>query len=334
MGSHQKSIGSGFNAESTTADVIANVDLSGRTAIVTGGYSGLGVETVRTLLGAGARVIVPARDVARAEAALQGIAGVEIWLMDLLDPRSIEDFIIRFVNSGDALNILINCAGVMAVPERKLDGRGFEQQFATNHLGHFQLVLGLWPALKRAGHSRVVSVSSWGHRFSPVHFDDVNFERRQYNPWLAYGQSKTANVLFGVELDRRGQEDGIRAFSLHPGSIETNLGRNISKDVLVSGGHYDSGGNRIVDPEKGLKTVEQGASTGVWCATSPQLVGIGGVYCENNEVAPIDDTDPDRKWSVLDATIYKGVMPFAVDPKAAMRLWDLSAEMLEIRSPR
>lgn len=192
MPTPQAPIGSGFGAATTAADVIAGIDLGGKAAIVTGGYSGLGRETVRALKAAGARVIVPARDVGRSAAALAGL-DAEIEPMDLLDPASIDAFTAKFLSSAQPLHILINSAGIMACPLSR-DARGYEAQFATNHLGHFQLALRLWPALVRAEGARVVSVSSWGHHFSPVIFDDPNSERREYDPWSAYGQSKTANM--------------------------------------------------------------------------------------------------------------------------------------------
>jgi NAD(P)-dependent dehydrogenase (short-subunit alcohol dehydrogenase family) len=217
MPTPQVPIGSGFNSASTAGEVIKGIDLAGKTAIVTGGYSGLGRETARELRAAGARVIVPARDPERATAALAGI-DVEIESMDLLDPVAIDALAERYLTSGQPLHFLVNSAGIMANPLTR-DTRGYESQFATNHLGHFQLTVRLWPALTKANGARVVSVSSWGHHFSPVVFDDLNFERRDYNPWVAYGQSKTANILFAVALDECGKKDGVRGFSLHPGSI-------------------------------------------------------------------------------------------------------------------
>lgn len=269
MPTHQIPIGSGFNSASTAAEVIRGIDRAGKTAIVTGGYSGLGREAARQLRAAGARVIVPARDVRRSVAALAGI-GVEIEPMDLLDPLAIDAFAERFLMSGQPLHILVNSAGIMANPLTR-DARGYESQFATNHLGHFQLTIQLWPALIKAKGARVVSVSSWGHHFSSVVFDDPNFERRDYDPWAAYGQSKTANILFAVALDELGKRDGVRAFSLHPGSIPgTGLQTHVSVVEQKAAGVIDKWGNPIRDPSKNIKTVEQGAATSIWCATSPQ----------------------------------------------------------------
>ncbi|WP_020201103.1 MULTISPECIES: oxidoreductase [Cupriavidus] len=319
----QQPIGSGFGAASTASEVIAGIDLAGKTAIVTGGYSGLGRETARVLRAAGARVIVPARDVERARTALSGI-DVEVEPMDLLDPASIDAFAARFLAAGQPLHILVNSAGIMAVPTLTRDARGYESQFATNHLGHFQLTARLLPALRQARGARVVSVSSLGHRYSPVVFDDPDYERRPYDPWSAYGQSKTANVLFAVALDARYRGEGIRAFSLHPGAIvDTGLGKYISREQLIAAGVLDANGNPVRDPSRQLKTVEQGAATSVWCATSPRLDGMGGVYCENVEVASIMDGKPES-MDMRDAMRLAGVMAYAVDPAAADRLWALS----------
>jgi NAD(P)-dependent dehydrogenase (short-subunit alcohol dehydrogenase family) len=328
MANEQKPIGSGFNAYSTTGEVIAGIDLTGRTAVVTGGYDGLGLETARVLRLAGAQVIVPARNLAKARANLAHVPGAEIWEMDLLDPASIDAFASHFLEFGRPLDILVNSAGIMALPELTLDDRGYEYHFATNHLGHFQLATRLLPALRAAGSARVVSVSAWAHRLSDVVFDDVNFARRPYQPMLGYAQSKTANILFAVGLDAREKENGIRAFSLHPGSILTELGRNFTDDQRKAFGVLDKDGNRVVDPSRQLKTIEQGAATQVWCAASPKLDGVGGVYCENVEVARIAPPDERSGWKSDDSTRKVGVMPHAIDAVSANRLWALSEEMI------
>jgi len=328
----QKPIDSGFGAASTAAEVIRGRDLNGKIAIVTGGYSGIGLETARVLRSAGAKVIVPARDHDKATRALEGLVGVEIEAMDLLDPASIDAFAERFLASGQPLHILVNSAGIMATPLVR-DSRGYESQFATNHLGHFQLAMRLWPALRQANGARVVSVSSWGHRHSPVVFEDPNFERRDYDRWLAYGQSKTANILFALALDERGKAEGVRAFSLHPGSIiGTGLEKHLSVEELRAAGVIDENGKPILDPARNLKTVEQGAATSVWCATSPQLDGMGGVYCENSDIAPLvpekDETNRNSDAIRRVGSMALGVMPYAVDPVAADRLWSLSEQLL------
>jgi NAD(P)-dependent dehydrogenase (short-subunit alcohol dehydrogenase family) len=339
MSTPQAPIHSGFGAASTAAEVIQGCDLGGKIAVVTGGYSGIGLETVRALRSAGAKVIVPARDRDKAATALKGVDGVEIEAMDLLDPASIDAFAERFFAFGQPLHIVVNSAGIMANPLTR-DARGYESQFATNHLGHFKLVARLWPALRQANGARVVSVSSWGHRHSRFVFEHPNFERRNYDRWLAYGQSKTANILFALALDCRGKAEGVRAFSLHPGSIVgTGLEKHLSLEELRAAGVIDENGKPILDPAKNLKTAEQGAATSVWCATSPQLAGMGGVYCENCDIAPLVPEEDGAKGSNDPLTQHGdairrvgsrplGVMPYAVDPKAADRLWSLSEQLL------
>jgi NAD(P)-dependent dehydrogenase (short-subunit alcohol dehydrogenase family) len=310
MTSAQHSVGSPFNAASTAAEVMRGIDLTAKVAIVTGGYSGLGLETVRLFRQAGARVIVPARDVALATTQLAGIEGVEIELMDLLNPASVDAFAERFLALNVPLDILVNSAGIMAVPDLTLDPRGFEVKFATNHLGHFQLTGRLWPALVRGKHSRVVSVSSLGHTFSPVIFDDPNFQQRRYEPWSGYGQSKTANVLFAVELDRRGEAAGVHAFAVHPGAVwGTGLYEHMSEDAIRAAGMTDADGKPIREADKGLKTIEQGAATQVWCAVSAQLDGLGGVYCENVEIAEV--VAAEDGFNINDITNQKGIQAYA-----------------------
>ncbi len=321
----QQPIGSGFDAGSTTDEVIKGIDLNGKTAIVTGGYAGLGLETVKTFVKAGATVIVPVRDKAKAIANLQGIGNVTIEEMDLMDPVSINDFAGKFLAAGQPLHLLINNAGIMWSPLIR-DSRGNESQFSTNHLGHFQLTARLWPALRNAGGARVINVSSWGHHYSPFHFEDPNFEHREYETLLGYGQSKTANILFTRELDIRGKAFGVRSFTLHPGAIvDTDMKRLLSKEKLMELGIYDKDGHTIYDAAKGLKTIPQGASTIVWCATSPKLDNIGGVYCENNEVATIDENGNDN--TNRNSLNLHGVMPYAIDPESAKRLWMMSEQM-------
>jgi NAD(P)-dependent dehydrogenase (short-subunit alcohol dehydrogenase family) len=320
----QQPIGSGYGAATTAAEVITGRDLTGKVAIVTGGYSGLGLVTARTLAAAGAEVIVPARDQAKASAALAGAAGITLERMDLMDPASIDAFAERFLATGRPLHLLINAGGVMAPPLVR-DGRGNESQFSTNHLGHFQLTARLWPALVKANGARVVAVSSRGHKGGAVDLDDPNFERRDYNPWAGYSQSKTANILFALELDRRGASEGVRAFSLHPGGIMTDLMRHMNEDGLRNFGFIDEAGRPVLDPAKGKKTPEQGAATIVWCATSPQLDGMGGVYCEDCEVAGIADGTETR--------LEGGVRAFARDPEIARRLWTLSEQLTRVSFP-
>ncbi|MFJ5228112.1 SDR family NAD(P)-dependent oxidoreductase [Streptomyces sp. NPDC088400] len=312
MNTEQHKLGSGFGARSTTDDVLRGIDLSGKLAIVTGGHSGLGLETTRALAGAGARVVVPARRRAAAQEAVDGIDGVEVDELDLSDLASVRSFAERFLASDRDVDLLINNAGIMAAPETRV-GPGLEAQFATNHLGHYALVNRLWPALARGG-ARVVSVSSNGHQLSGIRWDDVQFERG-YDKWQAYGQAKTANALFAVQLDALGRDSGVRAFSLHPGVILTALGRHVPTEEMIAAGWIDENGNPT-DPS--IKTPAQGAATHVWAATSPQLAGRGGLYCEDCDIA-----EP----TTSDAVLTSGVREWATDPEEAARLWALSAEL-------
>ncbi|MGW9032020.1 SDR family NAD(P)-dependent oxidoreductase [Streptomyces sp. NPDC055722] len=312
MSTAQHKIGSGFGASSTADDVLHGIDLSGKLAVVTGGYSGLGLETTRALRKAGARVVVPARRPAAAEEALAGLDGVEVDELDLGDLQSVSAFADRFLASGRPVDIVINSAGIMACPETRV-GPGWEAQFATNHLGHYALVNRLWPAIEPGG-ARVVSVSSAGHHRSGIRWDDLHW-KQGYDKWEAYGQAKTANVLFAVHLDRLGREHGVRAFSLHPGGILTPLQRHLAKEEMIERGWIDETG-ALVDPDA-FKTPEQGAATQVWAATSPRLADMGGVYCEDCDIAEPAPADGTRG----------GVKDWAIDPEQAARLWAASAEL-------
>ena len=316
MTTAQHKIGSGFGAQSTADDVLRGIDLSGKLALVTGGYSGIGLETTRALVRAGAQVVVPARRPSTARAALGN--GVEVDALDLADLASVHGFAERFLASRRAIDIVINSAGVMACPETRV-GPGWEAQFATNHLGHYALVNRLWPAISRGG-ARVVAVSSAGHRRSAIRWDDVMFDNG-YDKWQAYGQAKTANVLFAVHLDSLARDAGLRAFALHPGGIITPLQRHLPSEEMVAAGWIDEQGNTL-NPA-GFKTPEQGAATQVWAATSPQLDGLGGVYCEDCDIAELA---PDG----LEFT--GGVRSYAVDPEQAARLWALSAELTGVNA--
>lgn len=317
-GALQKPIGSGFNATSTSMDVIKDIEFSGKIAIVTGGNTGIGLETVKTLANAGAMVIVPARDVEKAKKNLHGIANVEIQEMDLMDHNSIDAFAEKFLASGKPLHLLINNAGIMWVPLRK-DNRGIESQLAVNYLAQFQLTAKLWKALKKAKGARIVNVSSQGHQFAPFNFDDPNFEDREYQTLLGYGQSKTAVNLFSLELDNRAKEFGARAYSLHPGSIGgTELAREAPLELFIKMGYCDDKGNIFPEVAASLKTIPQGASTTIWCATSPLLDNIGGVYCENADIAEL---------SLAQDAAYAGVKPYSLDESNAKNLWQLSEKL-------
>jgi NAD(P)-dependent dehydrogenase (short-subunit alcohol dehydrogenase family) len=302
-----------FNAESTAAEVIAGIDLTGRRAIVTGGASGIGIETARALASAGAEVTLAVRDLHAGERAAAGITAstgkkqVLAAPLNLADQASVQAFAAAW---DGPLHILVNNAGIMASPLMRTP-QGWEMQFATNHLGHFALATGLHRALAAAGGARVVSVSSSAHHRSPVVFDDIHFEHRPYDPWLAYGQSKTANVLFAVEATKRWASDGITASALMPGGIRTNLQRYVTDEEL----------DRLRTAAGGAtlkwKTPEQGAATSVLVATSPLLDGIGGRYFEDCNEAETGNL-----------SARNGVAEYALDPDAAATLWEVSLKTL------
>jgi NAD(P)-dependent dehydrogenase (short-subunit alcohol dehydrogenase family) len=312
----------GFGHDTTADEVLEEIDLAGMLALVTGGSGGLGAETARALASKGARVVLTARDVAKGEAVAQGIRGstgnddVEVEELELGSSASIRAFADRLLARHDALQILVNNAGVMACPfGRTADG--FELQFGTNHLGHFLMTALVAPALLRGAPARVVSVSSRGHQMSPVVFDDVHFERRPYEKWSAYGQSKTANVLLAVELERRLGPRGVHANALHPGVIFTDLSRHLVPDDIEFLRKRAPGGRMR------SKSVAAGAATSVYAATAPELEGRGGLYLEDCGVAAVNDAEG--------AT--SGVRSYAIDPESATRLWSLSEEMVGERFP-
>lgn len=326
MTNTQRPIGSGFTAASTADEVLRGIDLSGVNVVVTGGHVGLGLETTRALSQAGASVTVGSRDPDRAAPALAGVERVEITQLDLLDPASIDAIAVRYVASRRPLHILVNNAGVMGGALMR-DARGYESQFATNHLGHFQLTLGLLQALRAARGARVVNVSSGGHALSGIRWDDPHFITG-YEGMLGYGQSKTANVLFAVELDRRWAGDGIRGYAVHPGvAFGTNLGPWLTEDALRAMGILDDSGRPIIDPDRELKTPQQAASTSVFAATNPVLADIGGVYLKDNDIAPLNDAPAAVTFGSEPITL-SGVAPHAVDPDSARRLWDLSERLI------
>jgi len=308
-----KRIISAYGWSSTAAEVATGYDLSGKRAIVTGATSGLGIETARVLAGCGAQVVLAGRNISEAKPLVEEItaAGGKAYAvaLDLADLRSVDAF--AATEGGLPLHLLINNAGIMACPFG-LTKQGFELQIGVNHLGHFHLTKLLLPALKAANGSRVVSVSSSGHHWGAFDFDDPNFENATYDPLVAYGRSKSANALFAVELDRRYNADGIRAFSLMPGGIMTNLGRSMTDDVRTKLG---------IDPESAKnirwKTIEQGSATTIWAALGRELDGTGGLYLE--DVAEAAPNEPG---------MHDGVKPWAIDPELAARLWDWSEAVI------
>ena len=317
--SDQAPIGSGFHAKSTALEVIDGIDLSGKNAIVTGGYSGIGLETVRALASAGARVTVPARRVDAASDALADIAGrVEVASMDLEDLSTVRRFTDHFESTGRALDILINNAGIMACPESRV-GPGWERQFGVNHLGHMAMTVALGPAMQRAKAARLVTLSSTAHIVADVQWDDPNFETTPYDKWVAYGQSKSACALFALGVDRRGRDIGVRAFSVHPGGIFTPLQRHLPDEEMVALGWKNPDGSIPPRIEAMFKTPEQGASTSVWAATSPKLHAMGGVYCEDCDIAKLANEDSNR---------WEHAREWICDDEKAEKLWEISEQML------
>lgn len=311
-----------FDKHSTASEVVAGLDLSHMQALVTGASGGLGAETARALAERGARVTLTARDLDKGRKVVDEIRKstgndrVDLMALALDDARSVREFAGAFLAKNASLTALVNNAGVMACPLART-AQGYEMQFATNHLGHFLLTCLLAPALRRGAPARVVSVSSRGHRFSPVVFEDMHFERRAYDKWSAYGQAKTANVLFAVELDRRLRQAGARANALHPGAIVTELGRHLQPADIELLRSRAPGGRME------WKQVPAGAATSAWAATAPELEGRGGLYLEDCQVAG-------PRASASDEGGYEA---WALDPEAAKRLWSVSEEMVGERFP-
>lgn len=304
------------------ADLLKDTDLTGQTAVVTGGASGLGVETVRALLGAGARVIMPVRDIARGGevardlAQATGNSDVHVLHLDLGSLASVRQAAAEILKLAPQIRMLINNAGVMATPHGQT-ADGFETQFGTNHLGHFQLTRLLMPALLAAAPARVVALSSSAHRLSDIRWDDPNFQTTPYDPWQAYGQSKTANALFAVELTRRYANQGVTANAVHPGGIMTGLQKHMPEGEAQRRGWIDENGV----PNPAFKTPAQGAGTSVWAATAPELDGVGGLFLEDlQQSTPLDEASPSPLF---------GYKPHALDADSARRLWTLSEELID-----
>jgi NAD(P)-dependent dehydrogenase (short-subunit alcohol dehydrogenase family) len=311
-----------FGYRTDAIEVVEGIDLKGKVAIVTGAASGIGVETTAALAAAGALVLMPVRDTAKGAAAARYIAtrhpkaALEVTAMDLGDLDSVANFAERFNERYGRCDILINNAGVMATPFEHT-AQGHELQLGTNHLGHMALFNGVLPSLRATGGARVVALTSIGHRLSDVDFDDPEFERRAYDPWVAYGQSKTACSLFAVEVTARHRGEGIFANSVHPGGIMTGLQKHMTEEEQRSRGWIDEEGN----VSEIFKTVAQGASTSVWAAVGPELDGVGGLYLEDcHEAAPFDKSMP-----------FMGRLDYAVDPVSAARWWELSEQLLARR---
>ncbi|MDR0217775.1 MAG: SDR family NAD(P)-dependent oxidoreductase [Enterobacteriaceae bacterium] len=307
----QQPINSGFSASSTTSDVLNNIDINGKIALITGGYSGLGYEATKALAEAGVHVVVGARNIESASNELRKLNNITLLPLDLADIRSVRMLAAYIHANKYHFDYVICNAGVMASPEKRV-GPGWESQFAINHIGHYVLVNLIWNNIRSGG--RVVCVSSAGHHNSPIRWDDIQFIRG-YDKWAAYAQSKTANILFALQLDNYGKNRGIRAFSLHPGKIFTPLQRHLSYEEMAKEGWMDINGTPI-DPT--FKSPAQGAATEVWAATSPALNGLGGLYCEDCDIArPASDyTEP-----------FTGVCEYAIDPSEALKLWNFTANL-------
>jgi NAD(P)-dependent dehydrogenase (short-subunit alcohol dehydrogenase family) len=312
----QAKLGSGLDPKSEPSDILAGKDLTGKVAVVTGGYSGIGLETTRALAAAGAKVYVPVRNFDKAAETLATIKRGEVipLSMDLGDFASIRRFVAEMLEDETQIDLLINNAGIMACPEARVEG-GWESQFGVNHLGHFLLTKGLLPALLAADAPRVVCLSSIAHRRGGVNFDDINFEKTVYEKWTAYAQAKTANALFALGLDMKYAEQGLRAFSVHPGGIMTPLQRHLDNEEMIALGWLDESGNLSELAASLFKSTTQGCTTTLWAATSEQLDGKGGLYCEDCDVADLADENTPR---------YFGVAQWAVDPALAKELWELS----------
>lgn len=314
----QKNLNSGFGAKSEPSEILDGINLSGKTAIVTGGYSGIGIETTRALSEAGANVIIPARRPEEAMVALDGIIPKDhIFEMDLSDLESIKRFT-DLVKNNLSLNILINNAGIMACPESKTSN-GWDLQFAVNHIGHFVLTHELIDSMDQLSGARIINLSSTAHKFSGICWDDIHFSN-SYDKWVSYGQSKTATSLFSIELDRRLKDKNIRSFAVHPGGIFTPLQRHLQQEEMVAMGWINADGSLSDLAKAGFKSPTQGASTSLWAATSSQLDNKGGLYCENCDVANLAGGSPEER--------YFGVRDWAVDPSEAEKLWHCTEKML------
>lgn len=309
----QQPIETGFSSKPEASEVMAGLDLSGKVALVTGGYSGIGLETVRALTDAGAKVFVPSRDVDRAVKTLDGIIAAEqIGFMDLADLPSVTQFGETFTSSHPAIDLAIFNAGVMACPLGRTQ-QGLEWQLGVNHVGHFTLLQTLLQSLRNANGARLITLSSIAHRMSPVRFEDMNYQQRDYDKWQAYGQAKSAQSLMAVELDRREKDNGLRAFSVHPGGIFTPLQRHLGNAEMAEFGWTDAEGNPSAVAAKLFKTAIQGCATSLWAATASALDNMGGVYCEDCNVSEVV---PD------DSNAFTGVRQWAIDSAIAERTWE------------
>jgi len=315
----QKKIEPGFPPKSEPGNILEGIDLAGKTAVVTGGYSGIGLETTRALADRGVKVYVPVRDPAKAEENLKTMNGeVIVGQMDLADLDSVKTYAQTVAALEPNLELLINNAGIMACPETRV-GNNWEAQFAVNHLGHFVLTASLLPQLLAGKGARVVCLSSIGHRRSDIRWDDIHFTKEPYEKWTAYAQSKTANALFALGLDMKCQDQGVRAFSVHPGGIMTPLQRHLDNEEMHALGWTDADGNLSEQAQALFKTLSQGCTTTLWAATSPALADTGGLYCEDCDVANLATEESPR---------YFDVASWAANEESAIRLWEVTEQVL------
>ena len=319
----QKPIKSGFNAKTNADEIIKNIDLNEKIAIVTGGYSGIGIETTRALINSGAEVIIPAK---RPEVAIKNLEGIvskeNVIEMDLSDLNSVKNFTDGYKENFNKLDLLINNAGIMACPETRI-GDNWESQIAVNHFGHFLLTKELMDMMANNDGARFVSLSSSAHSLTGMLWDDIHFLNSPYDKWMAYGQSKTASSLIAIEFDKLMKDKGVRGFSVHPGGIMTPLQRHLQDEEMVTLGWMKEDGSLSDLAKNFFKTTSQGASTTLWCATSSSLNNIGGVFCEDCDIAKIK--------SEVDESMqrYFGVADWAVDIDEASKLWELTEKTLK-----
>ena len=318
----QKPIGSGFSSKTTANKITCDIDLIGKTAIVTGGYSGIGLETSRELVLAGANVIIPAKRKDAAAKNLDGIVSKEnIIEMDLANLNSVKKFTQEYKQNFKKLDLLINNAGIMACPETRI-GKDWESQFAINHIGHFLLTKELMNLMADNQNARFVSLSSSAHSLTGIIWDDIHFQKNPYNKWMAYGQSKTASSLIAIEFHRRMKDKGVSGYSVHPGGIITPLQRHLERDEMVALGWMKEDGSPSDLAKNFFKTPSQGASTTLWCATNSKLNDIGGVFCEDCDIAK-------RKSDIEESMQrYFGVADWAIDSEEALKLWEISEKTL------
>ena len=320
---NQRPINSGFNAKSETKDIINNIDLNNKVAIVTGGYSGIGLETTKALVAAGADVIIPAKRPKIANQNLNGIVSEDnVIEMDLGNLNSVKSFSDTFKENFNTLDLLINNAGIMACPETRI-GNNWESQFGINHIGHFLLTNELINVMSDVEGARFVSLSSSAHSITGILWDDIHFQSAKYDKWMAYGQSKTACSLMAIEFNTRMKDRGVEGFAVHPGGIITPLQRHLEKEEMVALGWLDEDGSPSELAKNFFKSTSQGASTAVWCATNPDLNGLGGVFCEDCDIA--------KRKSEVDESLqrYFGVADWAIDKEEASKLWESTESMIK-----